>query len=126
MELQVVPVITETLIRYSWKQVTTSVWEGQGRLSEETIEPVPWAENNEEVLLVIEKRIGRGKETTATAVDHNQVKLPGAYSERKEWVEGLGHEGSECHCWFLSRDAARTSLLFNIVGSTVRIGWEER
>lgn len=64
-------------------------------------------------------------EAIARSVNSNKFKVPGAHSKRKEWVEGLDHEGSESHRGFLSRDVACTSLLSG-VGSPVGTGLEEQ
>lgn len=43
------------------------------------------------------ERVSRGREATAQSANCNQLKVPGAESERKEWEEAPGHDGSEHH-----------------------------
>lgn len=56
-------------MRYNGRQVTTSVCRGRVGFSEETIEPVYWAESHQEVLVAIEKRRDRGTEATAQSAN---------------------------------------------------------
>lgn len=118
LQLKVVMTVSQ---RHTWGTVRgsepTSVWEGQERLPEETLEPISWTENHEEPG---HREKDRWRQRSNSPISQLQL-VQGLWSTDWERVSG----GSKSHWGFLSRDAAWTSLLFSVVGSC-KGGLEER
>lgn len=99
--------------RHTWGTIRdsepTSVWEGQERLPEETLEPISWTENQEEPGHREKDRWRHRSNSTISQLQQVQG-LEHRQREGSEW-------GSKSHWGFLSRDVAWTSLLFSVVGS---------